>query len=141
MRVLVIDDEPYVRSALQRVLASRGDEVETAADAEAGIANLAASPKDLVIVDIVLPGTDGVGAIGRIRAQFPQTRIIAISGGGNFGIEDYRPEAISTRAYLAAARSAGADAALAKPFETRELRELIGQVMGRECGPGVPGAP
>ncbi len=131
-RVLVIDDEPYVRSALQRVLESRGDQVETVGDADAGIASLAASPKDLVIVDIVLPGTDGVGAIGRIRAQNPGTRIIAISGGGNFGLKDYRPDAISTRAYLAAARSAGADAVLAKPFETRELRELIAQVLARD---------
>ncbi len=124
-RVLIIDDEPYVRAALQRVLESQGVEVEAVADADAGMASLAASPKDLVIVDVVLPGTDGVVAIGRIRAEYPAMRIIAISGGGNFGLKDYRPEAIATRAYLAASRRAGADAVLAKPFETQELRSLM----------------
>ena len=124
-RVLIIDDEPYVRAALQRVLESPGVEVEAVGDADAGMASLAASPTDLVIVDVVLPGTDGVLAIGRIRAEYPGIRIIAISGGGNFGLKDYRPEAISTRAYLAASRRAGADAVLAKPFETQELRSLM----------------
>jgi CheY-like chemotaxis protein len=55
-------------------------------------------------------------------------RIIAISGGGNFGISSYLPDAISTSAYLAACKAAGANGILAKPFETAELRSLIEQV-------------
>jgi CheY-like chemotaxis protein len=132
-RILVIDDEPLVREALQRVLASSTVSVIGAADAGTGLATLRESPVDLVIVDVVLPGMDGVAAVKEIRRYHPEVRIIAISGGGNFGLTAYRPEAISTIAYLAACTSAGADATLAKPFETAELRSLIAQFLAPEC--------
>jgi CheY-like chemotaxis protein len=132
MRVLVIDDEPYVRAALMRVLGSPLLEVVAAADAEEGIAALEAAPTRLAIVDVVLPGMDGVAAIRKIRAEFPLVRIIAMSGGGNFGLDEYRPDAISTCAYLAACRAAGAHGVIAKPFETHELRALIHSVLEPE---------
>jgi len=75
---------------------------------------------------------DGVSAIREIRREFPSVRIIAISGGGNFGLTAYRPEAISTNAYLAACTAAGADGVLAKPFETAELRALIDPLLSVE---------
>jgi DNA-binding response OmpR family regulator len=128
-RVLVIDDEPYVREALQRVLKAPEFIVEAAADADLGMARLDKEPADLVIIDVVLPGMNGVEAIARIRAAHPRVRIIAISGGGNFGLTEYQPEAIATCAYLAAARDAGADAVLAKPFETQELRALMSETL------------
>ena len=131
-RILVIDDEALVREALQRVLASPTVSVIAAADAGAGLATLRESPVDLVIVDVVLPGMDGVAAIKEIRRHHPEVPIIAISGGGDFGLSAYRPEAISTIAYLAACTAAGADAVLAKPFETAELRSLIAQVLAPE---------
>lgn len=131
-RVLVIDDETFVREALQRVLGSAAVSVIGAADADKGLASLRASPVDLVIIDVVLPGMDGVAAIREIRRDFPHVRIIAISGGGNFGLSAYRPEAISTNAYLAACTAAGADGILAKPFETAELRSKIDQVLAAE---------
>jgi CheY-like chemotaxis protein len=75
---------------------------------------------------------DGVATIKEIRRYHPEVRIIAISGGGNCGLNAYRPEAILTMAYLAACTSAGADAILAKPFETAELRSLIAQLLASE---------
>jgi CheY-like chemotaxis protein len=132
LRILVIDDETFVREALQRVLTSPSVSVMTAADAGAGLASLRESPVDLAIVDAVLPGMDGVAAIKEIRRDYPSIRIIAISGGGDFGLNAYRPEAISTIAYLAACTAAGADGILAKPFETTELRSLIAQVLATE---------
>ncbi len=127
-RILVIDDEPFVLEALKRVLASTAVAVVGAADADAGLAAIAESPVDLVIIDVILPGMDGVAAIKIIRRDYPGVRIIAISGGGNFGLNAYLPDAISTSAYLAACKAAGADGTLAKPFETAELRALIDQV-------------
>jgi len=127
LHILVIDDEPFVREALERVLKSRAVSVVGAADAAAGLALLDQSAVDLVIIDVVLPGMDGVAAIKQIRRDHPNIRIIAISGGGNFGLNAYQPDAISTSAYLAACKAAGADGTLAKPFETAELRTLIGQ--------------
>ncbi len=131
-RILVIDDETLVREALQRVLASSTACVIAAADAGAGLATLRESPVDLVIIDVVLPGMNGVAAIKEIRRHHPEVPIIAISGGGDFGLSAYRPEAISTIAYLAACTAAGADGVLAKPFETAELRSLIAQVLAPE---------
>jgi CheY-like chemotaxis protein len=125
LKVLVIDDEPFVREALERVLKSSSVEVSGAVDADAGFAALRAAPFDFAIIDFVLPGMDGVAAIKQIRRDHPRMRIIAISGGGNFGLSAYQPEAISTSAYLAACKAAGADGTLAKPFETAELRALM----------------
>jgi CheY-like chemotaxis protein len=127
--VLVIDDEPFVREALKRVLSSPQLAVIVAADAAAGLAALRASTVDLVIIDAVLPGMDGVAATKEIRRLYPSVRIIAISGGGGFGLEAYQPEAISTTAYLAACKAAGADEILAKPFETAELRSLMARLL------------
>ena len=103
-----------------------------AADAEEGLAALRAAPTQLAIIDVVLPGMDGVAAIRQIRAEFPNVRIIAMSGGGNFGLDEYRPEAISTSAYLAACRAAGAHGVIPKPFGTQELRQLIQSVLEAE---------
>jgi CheY-like chemotaxis protein len=127
-RILVIDDESFVLEALARVLASTTVAVVGALDADAGLTALRDSPVDLVIIDVILPGMDGVEAIKIMRRDFPDVRIIAISGGGNFGLNSYLPEAISTNAYLAACKAAGANGTLAKPFETAELRALIDQV-------------
>jgi CheY-like chemotaxis protein len=129
LRILVIDDEQFVREALERVLKSSAVCVVGAGDAAAGLAVLDESAVDLVIVDVVLPGMDGVAAIKQIRRDHPNMRIIAISGGGNFGLNAYQPDAISTSAYLAACKAAGANGTLAKPFETAELRALIDQLL------------
>jgi CheY-like chemotaxis protein len=127
-RILVIDDEPFVLEALSRVLGSTAVTVIGALNADAGLTAMRESPVDLVIVDVILPGMDGVEAIKIMRREFPDVRIIAISGGGNFGLNSYLPEAISTNAYLAACKAAGANGTLARPFETAELRALIHQV-------------
>jgi CheY-like chemotaxis protein len=124
-RILVIDDEPFVLDALKRVLATTGVAVIGASTADAGLTAITESPVDLVIIDVVLPGMDGVAAIKLIRRDHPGLPIIAISGGGNFGLNSYLPDAISTTAYLAACKAAGANGTLAKPFETAELRSLI----------------
>lgn len=123
--VLVVDDEPFVRAAVRRVLEAGGAHVEEAADAASALERLAASPVDVVIVDIIMPGMDGVQFIRALRGLQPDAHIVAISGGGNFEVGGYKPEAISTQAYLAAAGKAGANAVLAKPFEIAELEAVV----------------
>lgn len=123
--VLVVDDEPFVRAAVRRVLEASGAQVEEAVDAPSALARLAGQPVDVVIVDIIMPGMDGVQFIRSLRERQPGARIVAISGGGNFEVGGYKPEAISTRAYLAAAGKAGANAVLAKPFEIAELEAVV----------------
>lgn len=127
MRILVIDEEAFVREGLKRVLAASAA-VTTANDAATGLALLRDSPADLVIINVVLPAVDGVAAIREIRRDYPDIRVIAIAGSGNSGLSSYRPAAISTNAYLAASSEAGAHGTLAKPFETSELRDLIDRI-------------
>ncbi len=128
-QVLVIDDEAYVREALQRVLEGPDTTVVCAATALQGLERLRDVAIDVLIMDLVLPGEDSIDAIATVRRNWPATRVLAISGGGMQGVDDYQPEAIATQAYMAAARKAGADAVLAKPFATAQLREQLGQLL------------
>jgi CheY-like chemotaxis protein len=128
--ILVIDDEPDVRDAVKRVLDRAGYSVRTADNATDALAELKRVATDVVITDIIMPKINGVQAIESIRKAFPSVRIIAISGGGNFGISTYQPTAITTTAYLASAEVAGAHLALTKPFESGDLIQAVEKVLG-----------
>ena len=128
--VLVIDDELDVRDAIKRVLERAGYSVRTTAGADEALAELRRCHADVVITDIIMPKINGVEAIESIRREFPSVRVIAISGGGNFGITAYQPTAITTSAYLAAAERAGAHRVLTKPFESKDLLQAVEQVLG-----------
>lgn len=128
VRVLVVDDEPDLRLALGVALRRAGYKIRTAADAEAALDALRSEPADVLITDVILPGRNGADLIKEVRAQFPSTRIIAMSGGGEFGVTSYKPEAITTVSYLAVCRNAGAHAVLAKPFKVTDIVEVIHQV-------------
>ena len=128
--ILVIDDEPDVRDAVKRVLDRAGYSVRTADNAIDALAELERVATDVVITDIIMPKINGVQAIESIRKAFPSVRIIAISGGGNFGISTYQPTAITTTAYLASAEVAGAHLALTKPFESGDLIQAVEKVLG-----------
>ena len=128
--ILVIDDEPDVRDAVKRVLDRAGYSVRTTDSGVDALAELERIRTDVVITDIIMPKIDGVQLIESIRKLFPSVRIIAISGGGNFGIAAYQPTAITTTAYLASAELAGAHMGLTKPFESNDLIQAIERVLG-----------
>lgn len=128
-RLLLVDDEPDVRAAMRRVLERAGFEVRLASSAADALEALAAEPADVVITDIIMPRQNGAELIAVLRKNFPKTRIIAISGGGNFWPQGYKPDAITTTAYLAAAERAGAHGILAKPFEMLELIDAVRGVL------------
>src|ERR1700685_2788693 len=118
--ILVVDDEPDVRDSMKYVLDRAGYSVRTAESVVEALAEIARSPTDLVITDIIMPEINGVEAIESIRKALPSVRIIAISGGGNMGVTESQQPAITTTAYLASAEKAGPHLFLAKPFETVE---------------------
>ena len=128
--VLVIDDDADVRDAIKRVLERAGFAVRTSMDAVAALSELSRRSADVVITDIIMPKVNGVEAIRSILEGFPGVKIIAISGGGNFGIGSYKPNAITTTAYLAAAERAGAHNVLTKPFDSADLVRAVEQVLG-----------
>ena len=127
--VLIIDDEAEVSLALRRVLERAGFSVSTCLGSDEGLAAFQKAPADLVITDIIMPKMNGIALLQAIRAHRPQTRIIAIAGGGNCGALAYQPEAITTSAYLAAATQAGADAVLTKPFDKDELLAAVRRIL------------
>jgi CheY-like chemotaxis protein len=129
-RILVVDDELDVRDAVKRVLERAGYAVHTADNAADALAELERIAVDVVITDIIMPKINGVQLVESIVRSFPSVRIVAISGGGNFGVTAYQPAAITTTAYLVAAEKAGAHLTLTKPFESADLIQAVEHVLG-----------
>jgi DNA-binding response OmpR family regulator len=113
--VLVIDDDPVICEVAQRVLESGGFTVATAPDAQSGLGRFAELCPDLVIVDILMPGKEGMATILELRESNPGARILAMTGGGNFAAGDV----------LRIAELLGADGSLKKPFRPAELLATV----------------
>lgn len=114
-RILVIDDDPAVRLSAKLALEDAGHRVEEAVNGEEGLKRMRANPADLVISDIFMPEKEGLETIDEIRRNHPQTRIIAISGGGRMDPADY----------LEIAERVGADRSLSKPFDILQLLDVV----------------
>ena len=128
-RVIVIDDEEDIRIVLKEILDRAGFEVEVAENAADGLDLLRDNGADVVVTDIIMPGKDGVDTVYDIRMEFPNTKVIVISGGGNINPRDYEPTAIKTSAYLASATAAGADMTLTKPFDRNEIVQALNDLV------------
>jgi two-component system nitrogen regulation response regulator NtrX len=81
--ILVVDDEPGVRSALSGVLADEGYDVEAVESGEACLERLARQSYDVVVLDVWLPGMDGLATLARMRERQIDTQVVVISGHGN----------------------------------------------------------
>ncbi len=111
--ILVIDDEQQVRSLLRKALSGAGYEVKEATNGREGLEQYRQSPADLVITDILMPDEDGLEATLELTREFPDAKIIAITGGSG------------DRNFLDVAKLFGARRTLTKPFE---LDKLLGAV-------------
>lgn len=130
--ILLIDDEKDVCESVAEVLGRAGYRVATADNVKAGLVMLENGDYELLISDIIMPGVDGVKGIKAVRETNQKMKILAISGGGNMGPNDYNPQAISTTAYLQAAADAGADEILTKPFTRAELVDRVNNLLHDE---------
>ena len=99
-RILVIDDDNEVREMICTLLARQGHEVTQAADGQAGIHSYRNHPVDLIITDLFMPVKEGLETIVDLRREFPNLRIIAISGatGKAWAIICGRPSCAEPRA-------------------------------------------
>jgi DNA-binding response OmpR family regulator len=113
------------------VLSRRGFDVRTADDGLAGAEDYCANPTDVVIIDIIMPRSDGIATIKRIREHHPHARIIAMTGGGNFWPSGYKPDTLVTDAYLTLASQSGADVLMRKPFQRQALIDMVQGLMKR----------
>jgi CheY-like chemotaxis protein len=127
--ILVIDDDQEVGEAIRRILKRSGFEVSAVTNSELGVKIAAEQHADVVITDIIMPHMDGVEVIKALKQLRPAPRVIAISGGGSFGAHAYKPNAITTQAFLTAATSAGADAVLSKPFDKEDLLSHVRKLL------------
>jgi two-component system KDP operon response regulator KdpE len=112
LRVLIVDDEPPIRRFLRTALAAQDYRVEEAADGEAALDFLKRNPLDLVILDLGLPGMDGLEVVRRLREAGNTTPIIILSSRDD-------------EAGKVAALDLGADDYVSKPFGVEELSARI----------------
>ena len=112
--VLVVEDNPLNRKLVRDVLGHAGYRVLEAADAEQGIAAARAERPDLVLMDIQLPGIDGIEALGRLRAD-EATAAIPVAALTAQAMKDDRERVLR----------AGFDGYLEKPISVRELASQV----------------
>ncbi|MBW1997483.1 MAG: response regulator [Deltaproteobacteria bacterium] len=113
--ILVIEDDPKIRKVLRRLIERAGHDVEEASDGLEGLKSYRKKPADLVITDIIMPRKEGLETILDLRREFPEVKIIAISGGGR----------LSPLPYLEVAEGFGALRVFSKPFDLEELQGAI----------------
>lgn len=119
-KILVIDDEEMARYTVMKILHSAGYEVTEAENGDLGLRRLGSQPADLVITDIIMPEKEGIGTILELKQNYPDVKIIAMSGGGRTVNLDY----------LGKAQKLGANAAIAKPFTKDELLTVVNACLG-----------
>ena len=114
--VLVVDDQEQVRLLIRETLEQAGYEVEEARDGKEGLDRYRAQSSDLVIMDILMPDQDGLEVIMTLRREFPDARVIAMTGGS---------ETIGVLNFLDVAKMLGARRTLHKPFELKVLLDAV----------------
>ena len=127
-KVLVVDDDLRLRDLLKRYLGEQGFAVDTVPDAAAMDRQMQRSRYDLLVLDLMLPGEEGLAVCRRLRAAGEKVAIIMLTAKGD---DVDRIMGLET----------GADDYLAKPFNPRELVARIHAVLRRQAPSATPGAP
>ena len=120
-KILIVDDEPDIVEPLKDLLEFHGYEVSTASDGEEALKNIAGDTPDLVLLDIRMPGMDGMEALTRITREYPGVLVIMLTAHGTI---DLAVEAMKQ----------GADGFLEKPFAddiTEKIEEKIEEIKKR----------
>jgi len=123
-RILIMDDDNLIRRMLRQVLEQEGHEIVEARDGTEGINLNRKLHCDLIITDIIMPEKEGIETIGELRREFPDIKIIAMSGGGRIGPD----------AYLKMAKDFGAMRTIVKPIGKDELLKATKELL--ESGAG-----
>ena len=119
-RVWVVDDEPHIRAVLRGYLEADGFDVTEAADGEGAIAALRGDPPDVVLLDVMLPGIDGLEVLRQLRT-FSDAYVILVTA---------RAEEVDKLVGL----GVGADDYVTKPFSPREVTARVKAVLRRDRG-------
>jgi two-component system response regulator MprA len=118
MRILVVDDEPAVREAIDRALRLDGYRTELAADGRAALSAIAAAPPDAVVLDVLMPEIDGIEVCRRLRAAGDRIPVLVLTA----------RDAVADRVR---GLDAGADDYLVKPFALEEMLARLRALLRR----------
>jgi DNA-binding response OmpR family regulator len=125
--VLVVDDDATVSDVVRRYLEQDGFSVELAADGPGALAAVAAQPPDLVVLDLMMPGIDGLEVCRRLRRHLPRLPVLMLT-------------ALGEEADRVVGLEVGADDYVTKPFSPRELVLRVRSVLRRTApNPADPG--
>jgi CheY-like chemotaxis protein len=123
-RILVVDDEKAFCVMVHGMLDSLGHDCIEALDGVEAEAQCKRGKVDMVLLDIIMPGQDGIVTMKNLQRDHPAVKIVAISGGGM----------VSAAEYLKAAKHLGAHAIMEKPITTGELGSMIDTQLGLSAG-------
>ena len=119
MRILVVEDDIQVRRMVCKILKNQGYDLAEAANGKEAFKLLSHEVNiKIVVADIIMPEKDGLETIQELKRDYPDIKILAISGGGK----------ISAKNYLILAQKVGADLILKKPFDKQELIDAVKQL-------------
>jgi len=121
-RILIVDADDQVRTVFRRALEEGGYQVAEAPNGRVGAKLYRERPFDLILMDLIMPEQEGLETIIELRRDFPDVKIIAISGGGWGTAADY----------LVIARKFGAILTLEKPITPADLLHAVDQLLGQQ---------
>ena len=119
-RILIVDDDKHIRALFREALELSGHAVIEAINGEEGVRVFYEKPADLIITDLLMPVMPGTRLISKLKNDFPDLKIIAISGGGKL---------YQSGDYLALAKELGATRVLQKPISLKELRNAVEDIV------------
>lgn len=130
--LLLIEDDELILESLSYGLIRAGHTVDRARDGKEGLAFFRPKVTELVITDLLMPEQEGLETIAKLKRQFPEVKIIAISGGGR----------INGLALLTIAKKMGANRAIEKPFTIdavlTAVKELLAEPENAPPGEAAP---
>ncbi|EPR41585.1 response regulator receiver protein [Desulfovibrio sp. X2] len=127
LRYLVVDDEDRFRQSLIRLLEAKGMRAEGASDGRAALRALEQKPYDVILLDVKMPGMDGVQALPRIRELAPQAEVIVLTG--HASVDD-----------AALLMERGASEYLVKPCGVNEILDTVAVLRDRRAMTAQSGA-
>jgi len=118
--ILIIDDDSQVLDMLRQTLEREGYDVVVASNGRVGIKIYREDPADLIITDMVMPEKEGIETIIELKRDYPDVKIITMSGGG----------IINPEQYLDISRKLGVERSFTKPIERKKLLFAIQELIG-----------
>lgn len=115
-KILVVDDDAQMRTMISQMLEREGYTISTASNGKEAVTRYRQVNSDLVVLDILMPEMDGIEATMQLKREFPNIRILAMSGGRR---------ALSPQFNLDSAMVLGVQGTLAKPFTREQLLRAV----------------